>query len=106
MALCLSRLPCTHVRFEPDVDGGTTYAFSFSRSDLVIGRERMFHLLWAIGTSVRSLESLSGAWVNPAAGPDGAYPDRFSFLADVIRLVNAGVLASREGEDAEQDARP
>lgn len=98
----LSRLPGTHVRFEPEVDGGSTYAFSFCRSDLVIGRERMYRLLQAVGPSPTSLEALSETWVQPSADPRGAYPDQLAFLTDVMRLVAAGVLAARE----EAGARP
>lgn len=93
MAMVLYRLKYTHVRFEPEVDGGTTYAFNFSFPGLVFGRARMYRLVQTIGHTGRDIESLNAELVN-AEGPfETVYPDPVSLLIDVTRLVNAHILS-------------
>jgi hypothetical protein len=88
----LSRRKMTHVRFEPNVDRGTTYAFEYKAGKLVIGRERMHRLILEIPSGGRDLEELVDRLVDPRARGGAAYPDKGELLADVMRLVEADVL--------------
>jgi hypothetical protein len=82
----------THVRFEPEVDNGTTYAFEYRTSKLVIGRQNMHRLILMAGEAGCDLESVIRELVAPQSPPDQAYNNKDDLLIDLMKLVNAKVL--------------
>lgn len=82
----------THVRFEPEVDNGTTYAFAYKTSRLVIGRKNMHRLLLMAGGDGCGLEAAIQELVDPQAPRDSSYENSETLFLDLLKLVNANVL--------------
>lgn len=101
--MLLHRNRLTHVRFEPDVDRGTTYAFEYKTGKVIVGREKMHRVLLSISAAVRDLDWLEKEFVDTEAPPDEAYTDRTQLLIDLLKLVDANVLGVA-GKDAEDGA--
>ena len=83
----------THIRFEPEVDGGTTYAFEHKKGLLVIGRKKMHSILSALLEKDQELDSLRKTFINASPG-EGAdvYSDEKELMIDLMKLVNADVI--------------
>lgn len=82
-----------HIRFEPEVDGGTTYAFEHKKGVLVIGKEKMHLLLSALLEGDRELEVLCSTFIDPATvQKDKMYSDQKELMIDLMKLVNADVV--------------
>jgi hypothetical protein len=88
-----------HVRFEPQVDHGTTYAFNFTKSKLVIGRENLYRLIMAVPPKAIALETLCTQLIETDPG-ERAYGDQAALLQDLLRLVDAEVLGVTPPEDS------
>jgi hypothetical protein len=82
----------THVRFEPEVDNGTTYAFAYRTSKLVIGRKNMHRLILMAADAGCGLEAAIHELVAPQAPPDQYYENTEALFMDLTKLVNANVL--------------
>lgn len=83
----------THIRFEPEVDGGTTYAFEYKKGDLVIGRKKMYNLLIALSEKEQEADVLYRDFIGPSANEtDNRYADEKELLVDLMKLVNANVI--------------
>ena len=95
MKIC--RLSSIHVRFEPEVDQGTTYAFNFARSKLAIGREKMYRLIMAVPLETVDLKTLCAQLIEADPG-ERAYADEGDLLKDLLRLVDAEVLGVKPSE--------
>ncbi len=87
----IKRLQPTHIRYEPDIDSGTTYAFNYRAGQLVIGRRPMWELIQAVESGVSELNELLDTLVTDDT--EGMYVDAVSLLADLTRLVDAQVLS-------------
>lgn len=89
------RQEATHVRFEPDVDAGTTYAFRYGADRLVVGRQRMHRALeLASADEGVSLEELEGTLVGRERDPDEGYGELPELLRELLGLVDAEVLST------------
>jgi hypothetical protein len=100
--LIVSRQPKTHLRFEPEIDNGTTYAVHFGKASLVTGREKMFRLVDAVSQASLSLSDLVRLLVEPDGDATVHYADQNELMAEVLRLVNARVLAVEPGKPESQ----
>ena len=87
-----------HVRFEPQVNRGTTYAFNFAKAKLVIGRENLYRLIMAVPDKAIALETLCAQLIEADPG-ERAYGDQAALLQDLLRLVDAEVLGVTPPED-------
>lgn len=106
--MLLHRNRLTHVRFEPDVDRGTTYAFEYKTGKVIVGREKMHRVILSISAADRDLDWLEKEFVDQDASTDEAYGDRTQLLVDLLKLVDANVLgvAGKEaGDGAPKDER-
>ena len=83
----------THIRFEPEVDGGTTYAFEHKKGLLVIGRKKMHSILSALLEKDHELDLLCKTFIiaSPSVGAD-IYSDEKELMIDLMKLVNADVI--------------
>ncbi|HEX2964293.1 MAG TPA: hypothetical protein VHO84_00825 [Syntrophorhabdaceae bacterium] len=81
----------THIRFEPEVDGGTTYAFEHKKGLLVIGRKKMHSVLSALLEKDRELDFLRKTFI-VASSDEGAYFDEKELMIDLMKLINADVI--------------
>jgi len=86
----------THVRYEPDIEGGTTYAFSYPVGDLVIGRRPMWEMIRFIESTECDLDNLMEDMV--ADHSEQKYEDAAGLLTDLTRLVDAGVIRVERGQ--------
>lgn len=83
----------THVRFEPEVDGGTTYAFEYKKGVLVIGRKKMYSLLTALPERDQESDFLPGNFITPSScETDDRYSGEKELMVDLMKLVNADVV--------------
>ena len=82
-----------HVRYEPFVDNGTTYAFSYRKDRLIIGKERLYKLYCSVPENGKLLESLIENLVNASSAEEDFYCDAKALLVDLTRLIDAQVLA-------------
>lgn len=91
MIFCLNKH--THIRFEPEVDGGTTYAFEHKKGILVIGRKKMHLLLTALLERDQGLDFLYSSFITLSSGArDDKYSDEKELMVDLMKLVNADVI--------------
>ncbi len=83
----------SHVRFEPDVDNGTTYAFDHKKGVLIIGRKKMYNVLSALSNKEQELEFLYQDFID-SSGNSGyeSYTDEKELMIDLMKLVNADVI--------------
>ncbi len=80
----------THVRYEPDIDGGTTYAFNYRVGQLVTGRRPMWEMVRSIEAGPCDLDGLLRSLVKDDS--EDKYGDEVTLLTDLTRLVEAEVL--------------
>lgn len=90
----VSRRKNVHVRFEPDVDDGTTYAFNYHKDQLVIGREKMYRLYEFVSGDGTTIDDLMVHLVDISSTAEEKYQNEVDLLVDVTKLVDAQVLAS------------
>lgn len=84
-----------HYRYEPGVNGGTTYAFHYEVGVLAIGRQCMHRTLLRIEQGL-SLSQLISELVDEGSVTDSSYTDQSELLIDILKLLEAGVLTSHE----------
>ncbi|MCA9663024.1 MAG: hypothetical protein KC486_32110 [Myxococcales bacterium] len=95
------RRDATHVRFEPDVDAGTTYAFRYGADRLVVGRRRMHRAIaLADAEGGASLEELAAALVGHGRDHDAGYGELADLLRELLSLVDAEVLTTSTPTEA------
>ncbi len=83
----------SHIRFEPEVDGGTTYAFEYKKGDLVIGKKKMYCLLTALSEKEQESDFLCRDFIgSPSGQTDDRYSDEKELMVDLMKLVNADVI--------------
>lgn len=93
MKLKFLRNELTHHRFEPEVDGGTTYAFEYKKGKLIIGREKMYRLISALSREEREFASISKEFIDRSCKNNNyAYCDEKELLIDLVKLVQADVI--------------
>jgi hypothetical protein len=102
----------THIRFEPEVDGGTAYAFEYEKGVLVTGRKKMYCLLTALSEKEQDADFLNRNFIGPLSGEtNDSYTDEKELMVDLMKLVNADVLrvvssaagSCREKHDSERN---
>ena len=91
----------THIRFEPEVDGGTTYAFQHRKGLLIIGRKKMYSVLSALREKDQELDLLRDMFIVKSGATEEAYSDEKELMIDLMKLVNADVIQVVETQDAE-----
>lgn len=82
----------THVRFEPEVDNGTTYAFEYQTSKLIIGRENMYRLILSVSDLSKDYQTLMDELIKPNKKDGTSFENEQALLIDLLQLVNANVI--------------
>ncbi len=96
----------THIRFEPEVDGGTTYAFEHKKGILVIGKKKMHSVLIALLEKEQELDFLCKNFIVASSDErEDTYSSEKELMIDLMKLVNADVIqvnSPASGQESEK----